>query len=772
MSTLRQTFVPWRLADDAAAASCYLPPMTNRKLPSREEILQWIRDNPAKSSRREIARAFGIKGAERIELKRMLRELTAEGHVEKRRRSYTAAGDLPPVCVLRVEADADGDLFGLPVEWDGEEEPPRVLLATRDRDPALGEGDRILARLTPTPDAEHPFEGRLIRRIGRAPERVLGIYRVTSEGGRLVPVDKRQNREFIVPPGESGGAKDGELVEAEPIGKQSRLGLGRVRIVERLGDPHAPRAVSLIAIHAHGIPDRFSEEALAEAAAAEPVTELGDREDLRHLPLFTIDPWDARDHDDAICAVPDPDPKNEGGFIVWVAIADVAHYVRPGSALDREARNRGNSTYFPDRVVPMLPDALSGDLCSLHEGVDRPCIAVKVRINTIGERLEHAFVRGMMRSPASLTYQQAQAAAEGRYDEKTEPLAGPIADLFAAYAAAAKAREARQPLHLDLPEREIVLSEEGKVLSVAFKERLEAHRLVEEFMIMANVCAAETLERYRRKFLYRVHEPPAPDKLETLRELAESLGLKFPKGQTVRTAQINRILDAAARTHDPETISLIVLRSMTQAYYSPHNQGHFGLNLKRYAHFTSPIRRYADLVVHRALIAAHGWGDGRDAQTKEEVEELEATGGWISMTERRSMLAERDTTDRYLAAYLSEHVGEEMSGRISGIARFGIFVKLDETGADGIVPISQIGNEYWVYSREENTLTGDRSGRVLRVGMPVRVRLVDAQPLTGGVLLELLDVEGKALPMPHAGRKASSKPKKTRRKVVRRRKAR
>ncbi|MEM7279904.1 MAG: RNB domain-containing ribonuclease, partial [Pseudomonadota bacterium] len=420
--------------------------------------------------------------------------------------------------------------------------------------------------------------------------------------------------------------------------------------------------------------------------------------------------------------------------------------------------------YFPDRVVPMLPDALSGDLCSLHEGVDRACMALRVRLNSIGEKLDHEFHRGLMRSPASLNYQQAQAAADGTYDEMTEPLVGPINDLFAAYESAVKARNARQPLNLDLSEREIVLSDEGRVTSVAFKDRLEAHRLVEEFMILANVCAAETLEQKRKRLLYRVHEEPSPEKLEALREVAEGAGLKFPKGQVLKTVQLNRLLDAAAGTEDSETVSMTVLRSMTQAYYGPENLSHFGLNLKRYAHFTSPIRRYADLIVHRALIAAHGWGD--DGISDDDMETLQATGDWISQTERRSMLAERDTNDRYLAAFLSERVGEEFTGRVSGIAKFGLFVKLDGSGADGMVPLSHLGSEYWVYSRENNSLTGDKSGRVIRVGDAAVVRLSDATPLTGGLTVELLEVAGKPLPKTASGRRAPAKKKRGKRKVV------
>jgi ribonuclease R len=718
-----------------------------KKFPSKEEILTWIKDNPSKTSKRDIGRAFGIKGAARIELKRILKELTAEGHLAKKRRTYGAAGALPTVSVLQVLApDKDGDLWAAPVEWDSADPAPKILFTASKGDPALKEGDRILCHLNSSNDVDVAYHARLIRRIGAGPEKIVGLYRLGSEGGRIVPVDKKSSLEWHVAKADSLHAKDGELVEAERVGPKARMGLPSAKIVDVLGDPMAPKSVSLIAIHQHGIPDNFPDTVIVEANEAKPVG-LGQRKDLRDLPLFTIDPSDARDHDDAICAIPDDDLKNDGGHIVWVAIADVAHYVTSGSALDREARNRGNSSYFPDRVVPMLPDALSGDLCSLHEGEDRACIAVRIVLNAKGKKLGHEFFRGLMRSPASLSYEQAQAAADGTYDDATKPLAGPINELFAAYEAATKERNRRQPLHLDLPERRIVLSDQGVVTSVSFKERLTAHKLVEEFMVSANVCAAETLESKKWPLLYRVHEEPSPEKLDALREVAGAAGLQLAKGQVLRTQDLNKLLDAASGSEDAEVINMTVLRSMKQAYYSPDNLGHFGLNLKRYGHFTSPIRRYADLIVHRALIAAHGWGD--DGLKPTDIEHLAQTGEWISETERRSMLAERDTTDRYLAAFLSERVGAEFEGRVSGIAKFGLFVKLLETGADGIIPLSQLGREYWRYIERDGTLKGEDSGRVIAVGMLCKVSLVEATAITGGLTLEMLELNGK--PMPKAG---------------------
>jgi len=743
-------------------------------IPTKDEILAWISENPTRTNKRDIGKAFGIKGAARIDLKRLLKELAEDGHLEKHRKTYRDPESLPPVSVLQViEPNADGDLFARPLEWEGEGAEPSVLLILKASEPALGAGDRILARLTQVKDEDHAYEGRLIRRIGTNPKRLLGVFRKHAEGGRILPIDKGADREWRVGSDAINGAKDGELVEAEQAGPKDRMGLPKARIVARLGNPSAPKAVSLIAIHQHGIPDDFPDEAIAEADGMKPA-DLKAREDLTEMPLITIDPSDARDHDDACFAHADDDPKNEGGHVVWVAIADVAHYIRSGSALDQEARKRGNSTYFPDRVVPMLPDRLSGDLCSLHEGVPRACLAVRMQINTAGEKIGHKFVRGLMKSLASLHYEEVQDAIDGRPNDRTAPLLDCVLKpLYGAYAALKKAREARQPLDLELPERKIILNDDGRVTSVAFRDRLDAHKLIEEFMVLANVAAAETLVAKKQPLLYRVHEEPNPEKLDALRETAQSVGLTLAKGQVLKTAHLNRLLHAAAGTDYSEQINIATLRSMTQAYYAPQNFGHFGLALQSYAHFTSPIRRYADLIVHRALVSAHKWGD--DGLSHQEVENLEETGMHISDTERRSMIAERDTSDRYLAAFLSDRIGAELTGRISGIQRFGAFVKLDETGADGLIPVRSLGSEFFHFDADSQTLQGSDTGLTLGLGLRVTVRLAEAVPVTGGLMLELLNVDGKAIkrgptsrrrggPVRRKATKAASKKRKVTRK--------
>ena len=491
-----------------------------KMIPNKDQIRQWIIDNPAQSTKRDIALAFGLKGAAKIDLKRILMDLEQEGDIAPRPKR--SVGALPPVSVLLVLApDSNGDLFARALEDDTS---PLILIQPQKGDVALAEGMRILARVEPVVGQDYAYRARVIRTLGGTTHKVLGIYRQATEGGRIIPIDKGADKEWAVARANSFDARDGELVEAEQVGPR-RLGLPQARITARLGDPSAAKAVSLIAIHQHGIPDHFPDGVIAEAARAIPAP-LAGRTDLRAMPLVTIDPIDARDRDDAVYAAPD----GAGGHVLWVAIADVAHYVRPNSALDREARKRGNSSYFPDRVVPMLPDALSGDLCSLHQDVDRACLAVEMRIDAQGNKISHRFVRGLMRSAASLNYGQVQDAIDGHGDDQANALLDSVLrPLYAAYEALKTARTARGPLDLDLPERKIILSDEGEVTSVSFRDRFDAHKLIEEFMILANVAAAEELIALKRPLLFRVHEEPSPEKLDALREVAQASGFVLAK---------------------------------------------------------------------------------------------------------------------------------------------------------------------------------------------------------------------------------------------------
>ena len=719
-------------------------------LPSKADILAFIGNKPGKVGTREIARAFGLKNALRADLKRLLRELADEGSIEKRRKKLHHAGALPSTVLADVTArDSDGDLIATPDEWDEDAHgtAPKIRIhVPRKARPgeAAGLGDRVLLRVDEAEEEDGiRHRGRIIRIIDHPKNRVLGIFRkIQHGGGRLEPVDKKMlGKELAIPTGATADAEDGDLIAVE-TSRAPRLGLPTARVVERLGSLKSERAVSLIAIHTHGIPSVFRRETEQEAEAAKAAT-LHGRENWRHVPFVTIDPPDAKDHDDAVYAEPDNARDNLGGFIVHVAIADVASYVKPGSALDREALARGNSVYFPDRVVPMLPERISNDLCSLRAREDRPALAVRMIIGADGRKRSHTFHRVLMRSVAKLSYQQAQSAIGGRPDEDTEMLVEPVlAPLYAAYETAVRARAERQPLDLDLPERKILLKGDGTVDRVITPERLEAHRLIEEFMILANVAAAETLERARVPLTYRVHDEPGMEKVVALREFLATLDIPFQKGGILKPELFNRVLARVKGRDAEQLVNEVVLRTQAQAEYSSENYGHFGLNLRRYAHFTSPIRRYADLIVHRGLVRAlklgnDGLPDSADQKTLAEI------SAQISATERRAMLAERETADRLIAHFLADRVGANFDGRISGVTRAGLFVKLHDTGADGFVPARTIGDEYFRYDEKGHAMVGSRSGETYRLGDPVTVKLIEAAPVAGALRFEILS-EGRS----------------------------
>ena len=714
------------------------------KLPTKKQIQDWIKDNPKKSSKREIAKAFGIKGSMRVELKKVLKELTLSGEIDKNKKSFKNPNQLPSVCILQMMAStSDGDLFARPVDWKGDEPEPIVLMVFRASDPALAYGDRVLAKVSIVQDEQYQYEGRIIRVLKKTPKNTLGIFKETSEGGRILPIEK-SGREWSVKLSDALDAKDGELVEAEQIKGPRASGLHAARVINIVGDPSGPKAVSLIAIHQHGIPHQFPEDVLNESENSNFSVDAK-REDLTKIPFVTIDPSDARDHDDAVYSHPDKDPSNVGGHVLWVAIADVAHFVKPGSALDEEARKRGNSTYFADRVVPMLPDRLSGDLCSIHEGIERPCLAVCITIDKSGKKLKQTFHRANIKSVASLNYEEVQKSVEGRVNEKVKPhFENVIKPLYECYFCLKKSKDFRQPLDLDLPERKVELFKNGRVKAVVLKERFDSHRLIEEFMILANVAAAEELSKARSEFLYRVHEEPTPEKLNALREVAQSAGFNLAKGQVLQTSHLNDLLTKSKQSDLSELISMTTLRSMSQAYYSRENFGHFGLALKKYAHFTSPIRRYSDLITHRALISSLGLGC--DGLIEMDSEKLEGTAKHISDTERRSMVAERDTTDRYLASYLSEKVGNEFEGKISGVAKFGFFVRLNESGAEGIVPVRTLGTDFYYYDDRTNTLRGSETGLIIGLGQRATVRLKEVDPIAGGIAFDALSIDGEKIP--------------------------
>ncbi len=708
-----------------------------RRFPSRDEILSFIRDGEESGkgtvTRREIARAFGLKGEQRTRLRTLLKQMAEDGVLAKGRgKRVSDPSALPSVAIIDIlSTDENGDLIAAPASWPKEKTPPFILMNDRDAGkikPVIGVGDRVLARLKS--NGKNHYSAAPIKQIGKSAERVLGVYRKNRQGGMVTPVSRKEGRDLIIERGDDMKAKDDDLVWAEV--KNSRgYGPRRARIREIIANVNDPASYSLIAIANHDIRMEFPDKVLAEAENTA-LPDMKGREDLRALPLLTIDPHDAKDHDDAVFA-----EKTDKGWRVIVAIADVSWFVRPDSALDREAQKRGNSTYLPDQVVPMLPERLSNDLCSLKENVERPVLAVDMQFNAKGIKTGHKFYRAMMRSAIRLSYEEAQAGADGNANARTKPFVDTIIKpLWAAYKAVNKAREARAPLDLELPERKIILDDKGRVKGVKLKERFEAHKLIEEFMIQANVAAAETIEQAHLPLIYRVHDQPDEERVEALADYLSQMDYSLPKGQVLRPRNLNQILQKARERGEDHIVSQVILRAQSQAVYDTKNLGHFGLNLPRYAHFTSPIRRYADLTVHRALVAAGNLGAG--AQTEREVSHLQKIAESISDLERQSMAAERESVDRFLAAFLSDKIGGEFAGRIAGVTAAGLFVQLDETGADGFVPVRSLGSEYFSYEQAHHRLIGQTTGGIYHLGQKVSVKLLEVKPLQGGLLFELL----------------------------------
>jgi ribonuclease R len=703
-------------------------------LPDKDTLIAFLRE-AGEAEKADIARAFGLKGIERRQLREMLKMLEAEGALGKRgRKGFSEAGALPPVGVADVvDRDADGELYVELVKG-GEDAPRALLLPDREgKAPAPGLGDRLLVKFSRGADG---WEARLVKRLDAGTNRVLGVIRKSARETRVEPVDKRSKDVLLIPSAVAGDLRDGDLVLASIEKGDHRYGPKRGKILESIGREDDPRAASIIAIHAHGLPTGFS-ELVEREAEDQALPTLKGREDLREVPFITIDPADARDHDDAVYAERDEDPKNPDGWIVWVAIADVAAYVRPNSALDREARDKGNSTYFPDRVEPMLPEVLSNGLCSLKQGENRACMAVRMIFDKDGKKTGHKFMRGLMRSQAKLSYEQAQSAIDGQHDDTTGPIMDAILyPLWNAYSTMLKGRERRSPLAIESAERRIIMAPDGGIAAIEPRKSLEAHRLIEEMMIQANVCAAETLEKTRTPLIYRVHEAPSQEKIFNLADFLHTIAKPWNKGEAPTTRRFNKLLDEMRDTPHAEVVNEVVLRTQMQAVYSPDNVGHFGLHLDRYAHFTSPIRRYSDLIVHRGLI--RGLNLGSDGLTDREIAELTAIADQVTSTERRSMAAERDAMDRYIAAFLEDHVGATFSGRITGVTRFGLFVRLDETGADGLVPVSTLGSEYFTHDDRAHALVGERTGKRFTLGRRVEVKLMEATPVTGGLVLEMV----------------------------------
>jgi len=710
-----------------------------------KEILNFLGRQKASVTLRKIL--TGIKSRDRIGVKAIVRQLENKGSIERSHgKKYILCGKLPPVSVIEIiEIDEFGDLIAKPSNWKHQIPHPKIILnfnkQRKSFNSILKQGDTVLARLNLV--SENTYQATVIKKLEQSRKSVVGIYEETNNGGLIKPTDKKIRHEYAVTNDGQNGAKSGDLVLGE-ITSQNKFGKSIALISKILNFDKAfqnQQPFSNIALHENEIPFTFTDTILEQVNNLEKFSNE-QREDIRNIPLITIDDADAKDFDDAVFAEPWEHNGDADGWHIIVAIADVAWYVREGMELDQEAFDRGNSVYFPDMVVPMLPETLSNDLCSLKPNEDRPCLAVHMWIDVDGNMVKFKFIRGLMRSFARLNYQQVQMAIEGEADIEISRLSKDIiTPLFLAYKALCKARDARNPLDLELPEKRIIIDNNGKISDVIQRPRYDSHKLIEEFMITANVAAAIELEKKSKSFLYRVHAEPPSKNLESLRSFLKPLGYNLSKGQVLTPLNFNQILKKSKNSDVYEAVTQMILRSQSQAVYADENIGHFGLSLRRYCHFTSPIRRYSDLIVHRALISANSLGEGGFLNKDIDIAPI---AEHTSITERRASKAERQSTDRFAAAYLSDKIGEKFKGRVNGVAKFGLFISLDRIGADGLIPIRSLTDDFYKFNERRMLLKGSRNGAIFSLGMCVEVVIKESNPVSGSLLLELADTHQRS----------------------------
>ena len=702
--------------------------MTRRPppLPDDDALHAFINASPTPPKLRDIAKAFGLAPQQRAALRAKLHALAAGQSLPNTEQSE----NVPAVSLLQITS-IDSDGYGLATPADAAETDSKeiVVLPSAKRGRAIQVGDRVLARVKPDPDGQ--MQAEVMRILPKSQSHIFG--RAVNTGSTARP-------RWILEPAEKGGKRDvplkeitglsfaeHDLLEAELV-KEGGYRL-MARPVRNLGSTEHPATFTALAIAEFGLRHVFIPDML-DAADKATLPELGTRTDLRHLPLVTIDGEDAKDFDDAVFA----EPAEEGKWRLIVAIADVSTYVRRGDSLDKEAQQRGNSVYLPGTVIPMLPEALSNGLCSLRPNEDRACLAVEILIDGQGQKISHNFFQALIRSSARLTYTTVQQVIEGVVDEADCPVKpGTIHHLIGAYRTLHAARLNRGTLNLDLSEARIQFDKSGEPVSVSQHYQQDAHQLIEEFMILANICAAETLEQARQPCVYRIHDQPDPEKIDSLRELTDALSLPFSKGQVITPHRFNELLAKVKDTDAETAVNEAVLRCQARAVYAPDNIGHYGLGLVRYAHFTSPIRRYADLLVHRALVRAIGTDN---AELKLEPEDrLKEICAAISQTEQTAAKAERRTTARFAARILSQKDIKETEVTITGLTKSGLFVKLDDGASEGFVPRRTLPDDFYEPVAGGMMLLGRHHGWLFRLGDKLVCRLEDISPASGDITL-------------------------------------
>ncbi len=681
----------------------------------RVEIIQRLGQCQGPQTLEQLVAHFGYQqdGDREEGLRRRLVAMSRDGEIVRNRRG--AYGLIARMDLVRGRVQGHPDGFGFVIP-DDEGEEDLFLHARQMR--TLMDGDRVLVSIIGI-NKRGKREGQLVEVLERGTHQVVGRYLIEQGVGMVVPTNRRLSHEILVPPEDAAGAGHDQIVLVELVAQPSRHSAPIGRVVEVLGDHMAPGMEIDIAIRAFEIPHQWPVAVERQAAAIPstvPAAVAAERTDFRSMPLLTIDGEDARDFDDAVCC-----KRTPKGWKLLVAIADVSHYVQPGSALDQEAVRRGNSVYFPNHVVPMLPESLSNGICSLNPDVERLCMVCEMWINQSGEVSRSRFHRGVMRSVARMTYTGVAQALEGRseaLDASYSRYLPQLQQLHQLYLALLQARKRRGAIEFETTETKIIFGEGKKIERIDPLERNDAHRMIEEFMIAANVCAARLLKRKRVPTLYRVHERPDSDRLDEVRQFLREFGITLTGGDQPQPKDYAQVLEQARQRPEFSLIQTVLLRSLNRAVYSPETEGHFGLAHAHYAHFTSPIRRYPDLLVHRAilhLLVEESFPYDRAAMVK--------LGEECSTTERRADDATRDVMEWLKCEYMMDHVGERYRGVISGVTGFGIFVTLDQFYVDGLVHITSLENDYYHFDPTRHLLKGEQSGRSYRLGDQVEVQV-------------------------------------------------